>query len=213
MTLTYPEFDARGDRNLPSLFLESFALPVRRVAGGASVPRRRCRRRRAAGRDPDTRAAGTIVRERTARHFADGARDLPAVPVSVFRRPVAAAAGLRRGGRRSGCDFLTQGGIVHVVLATLVERCGSDIEALFRRGVRASRATQKHIPISYQTERARNAMLDDLRKFAATIGIAGRAREYESRTELDFEFPLNDSVTIRGQDRPAGCGGATAAPW
>jgi RecB family exonuclease len=69
---------------------------------------------------------------------------------------------------------------------------GTLFEALFQR-----KAEENHIPISYQTERARNAMLQDLRKFAAH-DHRGRG-EYQSRTELDFEFPLSDSVTIRGK--------------
>ena len=67
-------------------------------------------------------------------------------------------------------DFLTQGGIVHEVLATWWDT-RQDIEALFEE-VFARKAHEEHIPVSYQTERARNAMLYDLRKFAELVGAA-----------------------------------------
>ncbi len=38
-TLSYPEFDGRGERNLPSLFLESFALPVETARPARPQPR------------------------------------------------------------------------------------------------------------------------------------------------------------------------------
>ena len=93
-------------------------------------------------------------------------------------------------------DFLTQGGIVHEVLADVVERRGRTSRRCSKRCLRAKRE-EKHIPISYQTERARNAMLHDLRKFAANDDVA--ARGVRSRTELEFEFALNESVAIRGK--------------
>ena len=46
VTLSYPEFDARGDRNLPSMFLEELLL-VPEEARAVRMPARGKRRRRA----------------------------------------------------------------------------------------------------------------------------------------------------------------------
>ena len=69
---------------------------------------------------------------------------------------------------------------------------------------------EKHIPISYQTERARNAMLDDLRKFAADRQWP-RA-DYQSRTEEKFEFPLDGFGRRFGARSTAWMSRPTAAP-
>jgi RecB family exonuclease len=92
-------------------------------------------------------------------------------------------------------DFLTQGNIVHEVLARWwTER--PDIEALFVE-VFARVAAEKRILTSYQTERARNTMLDDLRKFAAEDRWPRAAMR--SRMEEKFEFEIAAGVTIAGK--------------
>ncbi len=93
-------------------------------------------------------------------------------------------------------DFLTQGNIVHEVLAGWW-REGGDIAALFEN-VFARYVEEKRIPAaSYQTERLRNGMLEDLLQFArADIWPRGA---YESRTEEPFEFELAPGLAIRGK--------------
>src|SRR5204863_9693880 len=72
-----------------------------------------------------------------------------------------------------------------------------DIAATYE-DVFARIALEKRIPAaSYQTERARNLMLDDLRKFAADDQWP--RGEYASHTEQEFEFDLAEGVTIRGK--------------
>jgi ATP-dependent helicase/nuclease subunit B len=92
-------------------------------------------------------------------------------------------------------DFLTQGNIVHAVLAKwyLEPR---DIEARFVEEFARS-VEEKRIPQGYHTERLRNGMIEDLRAFAAD----GRwpVPGVRSLTEQEFEFALGDSVTIAGK--------------
>ena len=71
-----------------------------------------------------------------------------------------------------------------------------DIEALFLEEF-ARAIEEKRIPQGYHTERLRNAMIDDLRAFAAD----GRwpVPGMQSRTEQSFEFALGDGLTIAGK--------------
>jgi ATP-dependent helicase/DNAse subunit B len=191
VTLTLPEFDARGDRNLPSLFVENFLLPiesarpVRPLARGIPV---------ASAWVSETPARLDYVREKTARVSPTALESFLQCPFQYYAGRFLRLLGAP-GRPEERLDFLTQGGIVHKVLATWWNE-RQDIGNLFEE-VFAREAEEKHIPISYQTERARNAMLDDLRKFEANDSWP--RGEYESRTELEFEFPLNESVAIRGK--------------
>jgi ATP-dependent helicase/DNAse subunit B len=192
VTLTYPEFDSRGDRNLPSLYLESIAGPR-----DPSRPVRPAPRNELPPVRPVEICAPVLlqfIREGTARlapsrlehylqcpyrYFGSGLLRLKSPPPRPEKR----------------LDFMTQGSIVHLVLAAWWARQG-DIADVFEE-VFAREAAAKRIPVSYQTERARNAMLEDLRKFS-TDQVWDR-RKYESRTELEFDFPLDGLVTIHGK--------------
>ena len=92
-------------------------------------------------------------------------------------------------------DFLTQGNIVHSVLSKWYAVPG-DIEPLFEEEF-ARALEQKCIQPGYHTERLRNAMLDDLRAFAAD----GRwpRQGLDSRMEEAFEFDLTESIRIAGK--------------
>ena len=81
-------------------------------------------------------------------------------------------------------DFLTQGNIVHEVLAAWWAN-PQDLDALFE-SVFARHCEEKRIPRSYHTERLRNAMLDDLRAFAADTRWPRDG--FSSRTEEKFVF-------------------------
>jgi RecB family exonuclease len=193
VTLTYPEFDSRGDRNLPSLFLEAFVTPRDASRAARPMPRRTV----AAARAPEIRAAELLgfLREKTARLSPTGLEGYLQCPFKFF------AGGLLRLKAPpprpvERLDFLMQGQIVHLALARWWKE-GGDIAAVFEKAF-AETAAEERIPISYQTERARNAMLEDLRKFAAADEWDRRAF-CESRTEQEFEFALNESVAIRGK--------------
>jgi RecB family exonuclease len=91
-------------------------------------------------------------------------------------------------------DFLTQGSIVHHVLAEWWSARG-DIESVFERTFAAA-LSEERIPWVYHTERLRNAMLDDLRAFAAND--TWQRSLYRSRMEEPFELEL-DGIAVRGK--------------
>jgi ATP-dependent helicase/DNAse subunit B len=102
-------------------------------------------------------------------------------------------------------DFLTQGNIVHEVLARWYGQPG-DIAALFEE-VFARTIGEKQVPAGYHTERLRNAMLDDLVAFSR--GERFPAGEFQSRMEEKFEFSLDQTLAIAGKiDRLDVAGGA-----
>jgi ATP-dependent helicase/DNAse subunit B len=192
VTLSYPEFDSRGERNLPSLFLENLDLPVqashsvRPLARTVPTPRPSVEIR--------TPALLEFLRQKTARlspsqleaflqcpfqHFAGRLMRLKPAPPRPEER----------------LDFLTQGNIVHDVLSTWW-RDPQAIEPVFET-VFARVCVEKKIPRAYHTERLRNAMLDDLRAFAAADRWPRAC--FQSRTEEKFCFPLAEGLEISGR--------------
>jgi RecB family exonuclease len=92
-------------------------------------------------------------------------------------------------------DFAVQGNIVHAVLA---EWCasGSDLAPIFQR-IFEETCEQKRILPGYHTERLRNAILEDLERFAAD---ATWPRElFQSQAEQKFEFALAEGIAISGR--------------
>ena len=98
--LSYPEFDGRGDRNLPSLFLEELQL----VPEEARAVRLRPAANSAAAQDAGDSGAGLagVSARKIGAAIAHPDRDVPAMPVPVFQRAHAAAERARRRSRRSG---------------------------------------------------------------------------------------------------------------
>jgi RecB family exonuclease len=92
-------------------------------------------------------------------------------------------------------SFLEQGNIVHEVLAEWWNQ-PQDIAPLFER-ILARRLEEAHIPDGYHTERLRNAMLDDLKRFAAQD--QWQRDGWTSQTEIKFAFPLAEGVEISGR--------------
>ena len=202
--LSYPEFDARGDRNLPSLFLEELQL----VPEEARAVRMRPRQARAAAEaPPEIQSPGLreFLRERSARQSPTRIEMYLQCPFQYFsartlrlKEPPALP--------EERLDFLTQGNIVHEVLAKwyLEPR---DIEALFLEEF-ARAIEEKRIPQGYHTERLRNAMLDDLRAFAADGRWPVPGMQSADRAVL--RVCARRRVDDRGQDRPAGRRGGRA---
>ncbi len=191
-TLSYPEFDARGDANLPSLFLGKVMAPVE--------PARtvRPRPRSVAGVRPPAPITHPlllgVLRERSARLRPTGLETYLQCPFQYFaQRTLKLKEPPPRPAER--LDFMTQGNIVHEVLKEWWQD-PRPIEPVFE-SVFARAAAEKFIPECYHTERLRNAMLLDLRAFAAA-GDWPRAR-FQSRVEERFELPLEDGVVIAGQ--------------
>jgi ATP-dependent helicase/DNAse subunit B len=192
VTLTYPEFNARGDRNLPSIFLEDLVLPEQEFRAVRPQPRHA----QAAPRPVEIREPGLLdyLRQRTAKLSPSALENYLQCPFQYFGtrllhlKPAPARPEER-------LDFLTQGNIVHEVLAAWwAER--PNLERLFEQ-VFERFLKEKRIPSGYHTERLRNAMLLDLREFADTDDWPRDA--FESRMEEKFVFPLDDSLLISGK--------------
>ena len=192
VTLTYPEFNARGDRNLPSLYLEHLLIPPSDSRAVKPRPRHVLPPRPPA--EVHSPALLQEVRRRTSslsptavelylqcafQYFAGRLLRLKTAPPRPAER----------------LDFMTQGQIVHDVLKTWWAARG-DIEPVFET-IFAAALEQKRIPCVYHTERLRNAMLDDLREFVA--GDKWPRAMFESRMEEPFDFSLDGVVQIRGK--------------
>jgi ATP-dependent helicase/DNAse subunit B len=189
VVLTYPEFDGRGDRNLPSLFLEAFAIPAEESVSVRPAPRLTL----GPAGSGEIRAPRLLeeVGRRSARLSPSGLEAFLQCPFQYFGgRMLRLKPPPARPEER--LDFLTQGNIVHDVLKewwTERREIGAVFDDVFARV-----AAAKGILISYQTERARNQMLDDLRRFAVEAEEAAP----EVHTEKEFEYAL-DGVTISGK--------------
>jgi len=195
-TLSHAEFDARGERNLPSLYLEDHLLapeesravrPQPRYPGGPPGPLRG---------PAEIRTPGLLelLREKTAKLSPTDLESFLQCPFQYFgRRTLRLKPAPSRPQDR--LDFLMQGNIVHEVLAAWWARQG-DVAPLFE-DVFARSVEEQRIPSGYHTERLHNAMLDDLRAFAAD-GQWPRG-DYQSRMEERFVFPLDESLAISGK--------------
>jgi ATP-dependent helicase/nuclease subunit B len=192
VTLSYPEFDARGERNLPSIYLEDLlepavdAVPVR--PSPRSLPQSRVAAPIAA---PDLL---DFLRRRTARISPSALEAFLQCPFQYFTQRLMRlrTAPLRPEERLS---FLEQGNIVHEALAEWW-REPRDVAPLFEQ-VFARHLEAVHIPNGYHTERLRNAMLDDLKRF--TGGDAWPRGGGQSQTEIQFAFPLAEGLEIAGR--------------
>ncbi len=192
VTLSYPEFDARGDRTLPSLYLEDLLAPTE----DARPVRPQPRRMPAPPTPAEIRAPELLayLRQRTARISPTALESFLQCPFQFFGGKILRlrSAPLRPEER---FDFLTQGSIVHEVLAAWWPD-PKEIEPLFE-GVFNRYLLERRIPQSYHTERLRNAMLADLQAF--TSDQRWPRDSFDSSTEREFKFPLNESLVIAGK--------------
>lgn len=195
-TLSYPEFDGRGERNLRSLFLEEFLIPeenahtVRPAPLTSAMPPVNGARRR----NVDSADLLEALRAKTARVSPTSLESYLQCPFQYFgrhtlrlkTRPLRAEARL---------DFMTQGGIIHEVLKGWYAE-PEEISTLFAR-IYAQAVDEKRIPRSYRSERLRNLMLDDLRAFVADSSWPRQG--WTSRFEEPFAFPLAEGLEISGK--------------
>ena len=192
VTLSYPGSDARGERNLRSVYLENWLIEEQKS-------------RLVAPRQPGVAAAAPregiraprlleILGQRTARVSPTALETYLQCPFQYFgsRLLRLKTAPLRPEKR---LDFLTQGNIVHEVLARWFAD-PREVAPLFEE-VFARVREEKKILAGYQTERVRNGMLDDLLAF--TRSERWPPGRFESRMEEKFEFALDDSLTIAGK--------------
>jgi ATP-dependent helicase/DNAse subunit B len=190
VTLSYPEFDARGETNLKSLFLDDLMLPsaaaitVRPPLPEALAPHP------SLIADPNL---FPILQSKTATISPSGLESFLQCPFQFFAR---ATLKLKPPPKRpeDRLDFMRQGEIVHDVLKEWWDE-PQDISAVFER-VFARVLADNHVPFGYHTERLRNQMLDDLRRF--TVEHGWQRNVFQSRTELKFELPL-DGVVVSGR--------------
>ena len=193
VTLSYPEFDARGERNLRSIYLEDVLQPTVDAVAVRPVPRSLPQAREGAVQiaAPDLL---DFLRRRTARISPSALETFLQCPFQYFTQRLMR---LRTAPPRpeERLSFIEQGNIVHEVLAEWW-REPRDVAPLFER-VFALHLEAAHIPNGYHTERLRNAMLDDLTRF--TSGDAWPRAEFQSQTEVEFEFPLGEGVEIAGR--------------
>jgi ATP-dependent helicase/DNAse subunit B len=194
VTLSYPEFDARGESSLPSIYLEGLHLepadvrPVRpapRAPVGPAMP--------PAIHDP---ALLEVLKRKTDKLTPTSLESFLQCPFQHFARSTLRLRGApdRPQDRLS---FLEQGNIVHEVLAEWWKH-PQDIAGLFERIV-ARRLEDKNIPFGYHTERLRNRMIDDLTRFAAET--SWHRGVFTSRTEEPFQLPLGDFLISGKIDR------------
>jgi ATP-dependent helicase/DNAse subunit B len=190
--LSYPEFDARGDRNLPSLYLEGLAIPAVESRPVRPQPRH-------IPREPDSvsiqaPALLEFLRTKTVRLTPTSLEGYLQCPFQYFgTRLLRLQTAPPRPENR--LDFPAQGNIVHEVLSRWWNG-RPDIAALFEE-VFARHAAEKRILTRYQTERARNTMLDDLRHFAANDTWPRTG--FRSRTEEKFQFELAPGIVVAGK--------------
>ena len=194
VTLSWPEFDTRGESNLKSIFLEGLLEPA---ADSRSVRPSRPALERASIvstiRDENLLA---ILCERTAKVTPTSLESYLQCPFQHFARRILK---LRPPPVRpeERLTFLLQGVIVHEVLKEWWDS-PQEIAPLFER-VFAHRLEEEYVPFGYHSERLRNRMLDDLRRFAADHGW--RRDGLRSRTEEPFELTLGDVVVSGKIDR------------
>ena len=200
VTLSYPATDRRGESTLPSLFLEDLDLIAEEavqsgagaLGGGAGAPA--CLAAPKAG-PPALRSPALLdlLLLKTALVSPTGLESYLQCPFQYFSgrtlrlRPAPARPEDR-------LDFMTQGTIVHAVLAEWYAN-PQDIAPLFER-IFAAVLEEKRIPSGYHVERLRNAMLEDVNAFAEDPRWPRAA--FQSQTERSFEFPL-ESAPVRGK--------------
>lgn len=192
VTLSYPEFDARGDRLLPSLFLEGIVVPVEETRAVRPQPRHQLGAPAASA----IRTPGLleILKEKTAHVSPSGLEIFLQCPFQYFGTRLVRLKP-RPGRPEDRLDFSLQGNIVHEVLAEWYSQ-PQEIGPIFQR-VFERFSEEHHIPNGYHTERLRNAMLEDLERFAADEGWP--RQDFTSQVEQKFVFPLSDSLEISGR--------------
>ncbi len=193
LTLTYPQCDARGQQNLPSLYLEDLAaepaawksvLPQPVVEGGEPRP-------------PAQISSPDLLEALAARHRAFRPTGLEAYLQCAFlffgRHTLHLRGAPQRPEKR--LDFLTQGSIVHAVLAACVQN-PRPLEQVFDE-IFTRLAEKRHIPPGYRTEACRERMITDVRALAEDPDW-NPARS-EIRTEQDFHYLLGADLEISGR--------------
>ncbi len=194
VTLTYPEFDARGDRNLPSIFLDDLHLAPEESR--AVRPRPKVEWRIPIRAPLAAPALLDYLREKTVKLSPSGLETYLQCAFQYFgSRLLRLKTAPKRPEERLHENYLLQGSIVHDVLAASYGE-PDQIEKVFEE-IFEQKRIEECIPNGYHTERLRNAMLEDLLAFIADEEWP-RAR-FQSQTEEKFLFALDPSLNISGR--------------
>ena len=191
-TLSYPEFDGRGERNLRSLYLEGLPLSEETARPVRPGPPRVV----TAPSGHPIAAPGLLaaLAGRTARLSPTALENYLTCPFLYFARQTLRLE-QRPESPEKRLDFLTQGNIVHHTLKRWYSE-GGKIAALFEEEF-AAVLEEKNIPLLYHTERLRNQIRDDLSRFAEDG--RWRRQDFASRLEENFEFQLDETLLLRGK--------------
>jgi ATP-dependent helicase/DNAse subunit B len=191
LVLSYPEYNAKGEPNLPSFFLEKLR-PAREHARGV-LPACVSPHPRPAQRlleDPDLveilRMQHATLRPTAIESYLQCPFQFFATQTLCLEEPPA------RPGDRLGPPL--QGQIVHQTLAEL-ERTTGPLDAVFER-VFDEACRRDRVVAGCRTEMARLSMLRDLRRYQAQrLRLDG----WEAHTEQNIRFPLGGDVEISGR--------------
>ncbi|MGP8246826.1 MAG: PD-(D/E)XK nuclease family protein [Bryobacteraceae bacterium] len=191
-TVTYPEFDERGEPNLRSLYLED--LPLAEETARPARPRPARVVRAPSGKAVAAPALLAALGQRTAKLSPTALETYLNCPFQYFARQTL-RLGQRPESPEKRLDFLTQGNIVHSTLKRWYSE-GGNIAALFEAEF-AAVLEDKNIPLLYHTERLRNQIRDDLQVFANDG--RWRRQDFASRMEEVFEFQFDETLVLRGK--------------
>ena len=192
LTLSYPQCDARGQQNLPSLYLDG--LPAERTSWKSAQPEPG--RRGGAAGPPAVITSPDLLEAVAMRHQSFRPTGLESYLQCAFqffgRDTLRLKAAPARPEKR--LDYRTQGTIVHAVLAKLhsdAGRLGEIFESVFREICERDR-----VPAGYRTEACRERMLADVRALAEDPCWPHGG---DIRTEQKFRYKLGSDVEISGR--------------
>ena len=192
LTLSYPRFDARGEQNLRSLFLDGVsATPTSWQAARPQTGRLAVQARPAAAI-----ASADLLPVLASRHGRFRPTALESYlqcPFQFFGRyTLRLQAAPPRPAER--LDFRALGTIVHAVLAE-IHRDRQPLEEVFDRVFRLQ-CEELRVPSVYRTEALRLRMLADL---GALVEDPEWAEGFDTRPEQRFRFTLGPDVEISGR--------------
>jgi hypothetical protein len=182
--LSYPRFDEQGEDTLASFFLDG-DFPA--IASRAGVPRRQ----------PDVNVPRRSGDPPCFEHKTLSATGIESFLQCPFQFFASKTLRLRRRPPvpRDRLDLLLQGSIIHRALAewTRAPLLGSAI----LDGIFEEECARLRVPEGYRTEAVRLELMRHFRGFLEDRQFA--LRNWSTRVEEDFSYPLNPLLTIRGR--------------
>lgn len=191
LVLSYPRCDARGEQNLPSLFLDRVNGAASAVAGRAVRPQPLFIRR---GPKPAANIHSPDLLQTLSKRYSPTALEkYLQCPFQFFAlRTLKLEKIPQRAEDR--LDFLIQGGIVHSVMAQW-HATRQPVDSIFDR-VFQETCQKEAIPGCYRTALLRYRMLQDLRALVADTRMPPAS---DSLAEQSFEWELQPGVLITGR--------------